>query len=123
METNKYYLQTKIKSIGVAYAMWFVLGMHHAYLGNWGRQFLLWFLTIAFFPAFLFSGTSYYPGAIFAIGIGLSAIGALWLLLDVFFMAGYVNSYNRRITDRIQQIELMEQAKLRDEQRNGLLYK
>jgi hypothetical protein len=114
---NKYYLQTKFKSVGFAYVMWFFLGLHHAYLGNWGRQFLLWLLWASFGVGFFLALQSFYPEWVFGICVGLSGIGVLWYLLDVFFIAAYVNSYNRRIADKIQKIELMEQAAQKDEQR------
>ncbi len=114
MNENKHYLLTKVKSVGTAYLMWFFLGMHHAYLGNWGRQLLFWFMVTAWFTFGLFSiGNS----TVFIIGIGLSLIAVLWYLFDVFFIASYVNEYNKKITDKIHNIELMEQARFRDEQR------
>ena len=42
---NKYQLQGKIKSTGVAILFWFLIGAHFAYLDKWGLQILFW-LTI-----------------------------------------------------------------------------
>ena len=117
METNKHYLQTKIKSVGTAYLMWFFIGMHHAYLGNWGRQLLLWFMAITWIIAPFIASFSHYEGLVIGLGFGFSIVAGIWYLLDVFFISSYVNSYNKRITDEIQNLELMEQARLRDEQR------
>lgn len=75
---NKHYLQSKIKSIGIAYLFWFILGAHYAYLGKWGIQILYW--------------------------ITLGGFG-IWALIDLFTIPGKVNNYN---TDIFQQIEAIE---------------
>ena len=90
------------------------LGLYHSYLGNWGRQLLLWFMATAWITFGILSGA--YENA-FIIGIGLSIIAGIWYLFDVFFIASYVNEYNKKITDEIHNIELMEQTRIRDEQR------
>ncbi len=83
METNKYYLQSKMKSTGIAYVCWFILGIHYAYLGKWGWQILYW---------------------ITAGGLGI------WAIVDLFLMPSKVGNYNRNIANQIAEIERREQA-------------
>lgn len=83
METNKYYLQSKMKSTGIAYVCWFILGIHYAYLGKWGWQILYW---------------------ITAGGLGI------WAIVDLFLMPSKVSNYNRNIANQIAAIERREQA-------------
>jgi len=76
---NKHYLQSKIKSTGTAYLLYFLLfGTHYAYLGKWGLQILYWF-TLG--------------------GLGI------WTLIDLFTMSEKVNRYNAVIFSRIEKIE------------------
>lgn len=81
METNKYYLQSKMKSTGIAYVCWFILGIHYAYLGKWGWQILYW-ITIG--------------------GFGV------WAIVDLFLMPSKVDNYNRNIANQIAAIESRE---------------
>lgn len=78
---NKYDLQSRIKSTGMAYVMWFFLGAHYAYLGRWGIQLLYWF-TLG--------------------GIGV------WAFIDLFTMSGKVNAYNAPLFLEIQKLEQQE---------------
>lgn len=78
---NKNYLHSKVKSTGVAYLFWFLLGAHYAYLGKWGLQILYW--------------------------ITLGGLG-IWALIDLFTMPGKVNAYNRPLFDEIDKIEKRE---------------
>lgn len=39
----------KRKSIGIAYVLWFFLGLHYAYLGKWGIQIVYWITLGGFF--------------------------------------------------------------------------
>lgn len=75
---NKFELQGKIKSVGIAYLLWFVLGAHYAYLGKWGVQFLYW--------------------------ITLGGVG-IWALIDLFTMSKKVSNINAPL---LEQIELLE---------------
>ena len=78
---NKHYLQSKIKSSGTAYLLWFLLGAHYAYLGKWGLQILYW--------------------------ITLGGVG-IWALIDLFTMSGKVNKHNVKIFQQIEDIEKKE---------------
>lgn len=78
---NKYYLQSKVKSTGTAYLLWFFLGAHYAYLGKWGLQILYW--------------------------ITLGGIG-IWALIDLFTMSGKVNRHNASIFQQIEEIDKKE---------------
>ena len=76
---NKHYLQTKIKSTGTAYLLFFLLfGTHYAYLGKWGLQILYW--------------------------VTLGGFG-IWMLIDLFTMPGKVNRNNAKIFHQIEEIE------------------
>src|SRR5690554_6674582 len=55
------------KSVGAAYALWFFLGWHYAYVGKWGVQFLYW----------LTAGDL-----------------LIWAIADLFRMPGIVGSVN-----------------------------
>lgn len=78
---NKHYLQSKVKSTGTAYLLWFFLGAHYAYLGKWGIQILYW--------------------------ITLGGIG-IWVFIDLFTMSGKVNRHNSKIFQQIEEIEKKE---------------
>lgn len=79
---NKHYLQSKIKSTGVAYLLYFLLfGTHYAYLGKWGLQILFW--------------------------ITLGGLG-IWALIDLFTIPGKVARYNANIFKQIEAIEKKE---------------
>jgi len=56
-----------VKSVGIAYFLWFFFGLHYAYLGKWGIQILYW-LTMG--------------------GFGI------WALIDLFTMSNKVFNYN-----------------------------
>jgi len=58
-----------MKSKGLAYLLWFFFGLHYAYLGKWGIQFLFW-ITVG--------------------GLGV------WWFIDLFTLGGKVESYNNR---------------------------
>ncbi len=75
---NKHYLQSKMKSSGIAYLLWFFLGIHYIYLGKWGWQFLYW---------------------ITAGGLGF------WAFFDLFTIPGKVDRYNRRLSVQIEELE------------------
>ena len=60
----------KKKSTGVAYVLWFIIGLHYMYLGKVGWQFFYW-VTIA----------------------GL----LLWGFIDLFRIPGMVSNYNKDI--------------------------
>lgn len=72
-----------MKSTGIAYVCWFILGIHYAYLGKWGWQILYW---------------------ITAGGLGI------WAIVDLFLMPSKVGNYNRNIANQIAEIERREQA-------------
>lgn len=78
---NKHYLQSKIKSSGHAYALWFFLFAHFAYLGKWGLQILFW-ITVG--------------------GFGI------WWIIEAFMIPGRVDKYNLKISQQIETIEKKE---------------
>lgn len=63
-----------IKSTGTAYLLWFCLGWHYAYLGQWGKQVLYW--------------------------ITLGGAG-LWMLIDLFRVSGLVSNYNKDVATNV----------------------
>ena len=78
---NKHYLQSKIKSTGTAYVLWFVFGFHYGYLGKWGIQILYW-ITFG--------------------GVGI------WALIDLFTMSAKVDRHNAPLFQEIEEIEKRE---------------
>ncbi|HUH34309.1 MAG TPA: TM2 domain-containing protein [Moheibacter sp.] len=78
---NKHYLKSQYKSTGMAYLLWFFLGVHYGYLGKWGLQILYW-VTLA--------------------GLGI------WWIVDLFTIPDKVNSYNLKISKKITEIEKKE---------------
>ena len=59
----------KKKSIGIAYLLWFLLGLHYVYLGKWGVTLLMW-LTMCM------------------------VIGFIWWMIDIFRIPSMVRSQN-----------------------------
>lgn len=82
---NKYYLQSKIRSVGIAYILFFIAGAHYAYLNRWGYQILYW--------------------------ITLGGLG-IWFLIDLFSLSNYVRRFNAEIFDEIDYLERREQEDL-----------
>lgn len=78
---SKYLLQSKMKSTGTAYACWFFLGCHYAYLGKWGVQILYW--------------------------ITLGGVG-IWAIIDLFRMGSLVDGHNAIIAQQIEEIDAKE---------------
>jgi TM2 domain-containing membrane protein YozV len=60
----------KKKNTGVAYLLWFVIGLHYVYLGKVGWQFFYW-LTIG--------------------GV------LIWAFIDIFRIPGMVKNYNKDV--------------------------
>jgi len=75
---KKYQLQSKIKSVGVAYALFIIILGHYAYVGKWGLQILFW--------------------------ITLGGFG-LWAFIDLFRIPSIVAKYNESIYAQIEKIE------------------
>lgn len=61
----------KEKSVALAYTFWLLFGLHYAYLGKWGMQFLHWFTLGGFF---------------------------LWWLIDGIRIPSMVDDYNRDVS-------------------------
>lgn len=60
----------KSKNLGIAYLLWFIIGLHYIYLGKFGWQFFYW----------------------------VTAGGLLiWAFIDIFRMPGMVNDYNKDV--------------------------
>ena len=73
------------KSAGVAYALWFFLGMlgaHRFYLGRWVSGLVILLLTVG---SLLLTG-----------GLGLVLPG-LWVLVDLFLVGGMVRDWNEKL--------------------------
>ncbi|MDC1221438.1 TM2 domain-containing protein [Salibacteraceae bacterium] len=78
---NKHQLQSQVRTIGIAYLLWFLLGAHYAYLGRWGTQILYW-ITFG--------------------GLGV------WALYDLFTMSGKVDRYNAPIFQQMDELDKKE---------------
>ena len=78
---NKYQLESRIRSVGIAYVLFFVAGAHYAYLNKWGTQVFFW-LTLG--------------------GLGI------WWLVDIFRITGMVHDFNDPLFNEIEWIEKEE---------------
>ena len=58
----------KVKSVGVAYVLWFVIGLHYIYLGKLGWQFFYWVTGYGFI---------------------------IWAIIDLFRIPSLVRDYNQ----------------------------
>lgn len=58
----------KSKSVGVAYLLWVVLGLHYGYLGKWGLQVVYWITGAGVF---------------------------VWAIIDLFRIPGMVRDHNK----------------------------
>jgi TM2 domain-containing membrane protein YozV len=77
------------KTVGVAYALWFFLGIfgaHRFYLGASGTGAAILVLTIV---SILLS--------VIYIGLILLIIPVLWVLIDAFLIPGLVRDYNNKL--------------------------
>jgi TM2 domain-containing membrane protein YozV len=86
------YLANK-KSTGVAYLLWFFLGMlgaHRFYAGRTGSAVVLLLLTLL---GFLLSFV--------VIGLFVLIIPGLWVLIDAFLIPGMISSHNAMLAMRI----------------------
>ena len=92
-----YYKSSKFvesKSDKIAYRFWFLFGSHHAYLGKWSNQVLLWLLLLAWLPIVVFPEVHFFTEYLGIFGIGLPALGILWLVADLILIPFYVKKYN-----------------------------
>ena len=96
MDKMNLLVMSKMKSVGVGYLFYFVLGMHYAYVGNWGTQVLIWAIPLICAAVFLVS-----PVASILILVGL----AIWMLVDIFRIPGMVRRYNERLIQRYERME------------------
>jgi TM2 domain-containing membrane protein YozV len=64
-------METKESKLLTAYLLWFFLAAHYAYVGQWGKQILLWLLL---------------P----------TGIGAIWWCIDAFRMSSIVEEVNEK---------------------------
>ncbi len=77
------------KSAGLAYVLWFFLGMfgaHRFYLGHMGTGAAILILTVA---SILLS--------VVAVGLLLMLIPALWVLVDALLIPGMVRGHNNNL--------------------------
>ncbi len=71
----------KSKSVGMAYFLWFTIGLHYLYLNKVGTQLFYWF---SFF--------------------GL----LIWSIIDIFRIPGMVHDYNRDVaTDVLRDMKIL----------------
>jgi hypothetical protein len=82
---NKHTLRSQLKTSGVAYICWFIIGCHYAYLGKWGIQILFW--------------------------VTLGGLG-IWALIDLFTMPGKVARHNAPINDKLDKIDMQERMEM-----------
>ena len=82
------------KSDKLAYRFWFLLGSHHAYLGKWTSQVLLWLLLFAWLPLVMAPHVEFFHRNLGIFAIGLPALGVLWLVADLILIPYYVKKYN-----------------------------
>ena len=88
---NIHELQTRYRSTGIAYLLYFfVFGAHFAYLGKWGLQILFW-ITL---------------GGLF-----------VWGLIELFLIPSRVEAHNRIIAKQIEKLEGEERKREREERR------
>lgn len=60
----------KSKNTGIAYLLWFFLGLHYAYLGQWGTQVIYWLTGGGFL---------------------------IWAIIDLFRIPGLISNANRDV--------------------------
>ena len=73
---------SKKRSVGIMYLLWFLLGWHYAYLGRWGMAFLYFFTT-----------------GFFIIGI----------FIDMFRIPSMTRAYNEELAmDIMSKIKMLE---------------
>ena len=82
---EQYYLQSQMKSVGLAYVMWVLLGAHYAYLGRWGLQIAFW-LTLG--------------------GLGI------WAFIDLFRIPGLVADHNWDVAEELEEADLRASRRL-----------
>ncbi len=80
---NRYYLESQIRSVGIAYILFFLVGGHYAYLNKWGYQILFW--------------------------ITLGGIG-IWWLIDLFNLSKYVQRHNSYIFEDLARLDRIERG-------------
>ena len=68
----------KKKTLGIAYLLWFCLGLHYAYIGKWGLTLLMW-LTLVF------------------------GVGIIWWLIDAFRLPKLVRNKNKDTATEVYQ--------------------
>ena len=78
---NKYQLQSQIKSVGIAYALFIIILGHYGYVGKWGLQLLFW--------------------------VTLGGMG-IWAFIDLFRIPSMVSKHNELLYSQIGEIEKRE---------------
>ncbi len=78
---NRHRLEASIRSVGIAYLLFFLFGAHYAYTNKWGTQILFW--------------------------ITLGGLG-IWALIDLFRIPGIIYDFNDPIFDELEWIEEQE---------------
>ena len=76
-----YYLQTQMKSVGMAYLMWGFFGAHYAYQRRWGTQILYWITIGGFF---------------------------IWAFIDLFRIPGMIDDHNWEVAQEMEALDERE---------------
>ena len=112
MLQNKYYWLSKVRKREFGILLWFLGGLHFAYLGNWGRQILFWVLlgigSFCLMMSYIVvedeeAGTnSMIMGFLFFIPAGI------WWAMELFLLEDKLHTHNEHIFRIIMQIEAKE---------------
>lgn len=78
---SRYRLESSIRSVGIAYLLFFFVGAHYAYTNKWLTQIVFW-ITFG--------------------GLGI------WWLIDIFRVPHLVHDFNDPIFDELEWIEQKE---------------
>ena len=84
---NKHILQSKIKSSGTGWLMFFFLGCPYGFLGKWGLQILFWCTFGGF---------------------------GIWTFAMLFIYGGMIERYNAKLYAQIAEIERQEKEEADD---------
>lgn len=113
-----YYKSSKhreTKTDKMAYRYWFLLGSHHAYLGKWINQVLLWLLLLSWLPVLMFPGVNVFSEYFGIFGIGLPALGVLWLVADLILIPFYVRRFNESRFSKLSRFKKSEAVNLEED--------
>ena len=81
---KKYRLESKLRTVGIAYVLFLLAGAHYAYVNKWGLQILFW-VTFG--------------------GLGI------WWLIDIFCIPNMIEKHNDPIIDELEYLEFRERER------------